>query len=143
MYKIRELSKIVDIPVRNLRYYDEFEILTPTQIDQFTGYRYYDDESILNVEMIKSLKSVNFTLNEIKEYMLNKDEKIFLISKKKLETIYDSKRNVIVERMMAVGKTTNLVFSFVDKMISKGNNLVILDSREEYLNSYECVRNSV
>lgn len=43
MYKIRELSKIGDIPVRNLRYYDEIEILTPTQIDQFTGYRYYDD----------------------------------------------------------------------------------------------------
>lgn len=77
MYKIRELSKIVDIPVRNLRYYDEIEILTPTQFDQFTGYRYYDDESILNVEMIKSLKSVNFTLNEIKEYMLIKMKKFF------------------------------------------------------------------
>lgn len=84
MYKIGELSKIVDIPVRTLRYYDEFGILTPTQIDQFTGYRYYDDESILNIEMIKSLKSVNFTLHEIKEYMLNKDEKIFFNKQKEI-----------------------------------------------------------
>ena len=78
MYKIGELSKIVDIPIKTLRYYDEVGILTPALIDKFTGYRYYDDESILNVEMIKSLKSVNFTLQEIKEYMLNKNEKLFL-----------------------------------------------------------------
>ncbi len=78
MYKIGELSKIVDIPIKTLRYYDEVGILTPALIDKFTGYRYYDDESILNVEMIKSLKSVNFTLQEIKEYMLNQDEKLFL-----------------------------------------------------------------
>lgn len=58
------------------------------------------------------------------------------MNEKKLETICDSRRNVIVEGMMAVGKTTNLGFSFVDKIISKGNNLVILDSREEYLNKF-------
>lgn len=78
MYKIGELSKIVDIPIKTLRYYDEVGILPPAHIDQFTGYRYYDDESILNIEMIKSLKSVNFTLQEIKEYMINKDDKLFL-----------------------------------------------------------------
>ena len=61
-----------------MRYYDEIGILPPAHIDQFTGYRYYDDESILNIEMIKSLKSVNFTLQEIKEYMINKDDKLFL-----------------------------------------------------------------
>ena len=78
MYKIGELSKIVDISIKTLRYYDETGILPPAHIDQFTGYRYYDDESILNIEMIKSLKSVNFTLQEIKEYMINKDDKLFL-----------------------------------------------------------------
>lgn len=78
MYKIGELSKIADIPIKTLRYYDEVGILPPAYIDQFTGYRYYDDESILNIEMIKSLKSVNFTLQEIKEYMINKDDKLFL-----------------------------------------------------------------
>lgn len=78
MYKIGELSKIADIPIKTLRYYDEVGILPPAHIDQFTGYRYYDDESILNIEMIKSLKSVNFTLQEIKEYMINKDDKLFL-----------------------------------------------------------------
>lgn len=78
MYKIGELSKIVDISIKTLRYYDGIGILPPAHIDQFTGYRYYDDESILNIEMIKSLKSVNFTLQEIKEYMINKDDKLFL-----------------------------------------------------------------
>ena len=53
MYKIGELSKIVDIPVKTLRYYDDFGILVPSKIDEFTGYRYYDDNSILDCELIK------------------------------------------------------------------------------------------
>lgn len=85
MYKIGELSKIVDIPIKTLRYYDEVGILPPAHIDQFTGYRYYDDESILNIEMIKSLKSVNFTLQEIKEYMINKDDKLFLSKQEEIK----------------------------------------------------------
>ena len=71
MYKIGELSKIVDIPIKTLRYYDECGILHPAQIDNFTGYRFYDDNSILECELIKLLKSVNFTLEEIKQYKEN------------------------------------------------------------------------
>ena len=53
MYKIGEFSKIVDIPVRTLRYYDEFGILKPSDVDNFTGYRYYSDENIIECHLIK------------------------------------------------------------------------------------------
>ena len=46
MYKIGEFSKIVDIPVRTLRYYAEYGVLIPNEVDTFTGYKYYDDERI-------------------------------------------------------------------------------------------------
>lgn len=82
MYKIGELSKIVDIPIKTLRYYDEYGILKPTKIDQFTGYRFYDDESVVECELIKMLKSVNFTLEEIKQYINNSNEE-FLLNKQK------------------------------------------------------------
>lgn len=70
MYKIGEFSKLVDLSIKTLRYYDEEGILKPKLIDKFTGYRYYDDDSILDVELIKMLKSFGFTIEEIKK---NKD----------------------------------------------------------------------
>ncbi len=41
MYKIGELSKLSQIPVKTLRFYDAEGILVPDEIDEFTGYRYY------------------------------------------------------------------------------------------------------
>lgn len=71
MYKIGEFSKIVSIPVRTLRYYDEIGILIPSEVDQFTGYRYYTEENIMECELIQLLKSIDFTLEEIRRYKEN------------------------------------------------------------------------
>ena len=67
MYKIGEFSKIVDIPVRTLRYYAEYGVLVPSDIDSFTGYKYYSDDNVLEAKIIKLLKSLDFTLDEIIE----------------------------------------------------------------------------
>ena len=84
-YKIGEFSKIVDIPVRTLRYYDEFGVLQPSEIDDFTGYRYYNQENILECELIKLLKSLDFTLEEIILYKNCIDEEILEKKKRELE----------------------------------------------------------
>ena len=68
MHKIGDFSKIVDIPVRTLRYYAEYGVLVPSEIDPFTGYKYYSDENVGECEFIKLLKSLDFTLDEIIEY---------------------------------------------------------------------------
>jgi len=41
MFKIGEFSKLTQVSIRMLRYYDETGLLKPAQIDQFTGYRSY------------------------------------------------------------------------------------------------------
>ena len=41
MYKIGELSKLCNMSVKALRYYDSEGLLVPDRIDKFTGYRYY------------------------------------------------------------------------------------------------------
>lgn len=84
MYKIGEFAKKVNIPVKTLRYYDEIGILYPAKIDRFTGYRSYDDSNIIECELIKILKNVNFTLEEIKLYQNNLTEKILLNKQKEI-----------------------------------------------------------
>ncbi|MDE5631104.1 MAG: MerR family transcriptional regulator [Bacilli bacterium] len=65
MYKIGEFSKIVDMPVRTVRYYDEVDVLKPEYVDQFSGYRYYTDNNVSEAEWIKMLRSTGFSLEEI------------------------------------------------------------------------------
>lgn len=84
-YKIGEFSKLVDIPVKTLRYYDECEVLKPSKIDTFTGYRYYSDDDIIDCEFIKMLKSLDFTLDEIVRYKDCLDEEIIIKKKKEIE----------------------------------------------------------
>lgn len=71
MYKIGEFSKFVDISVRTLRYYDEYGLLKPEYTDTFSGYRYYTDDNIVEAEIIKLLKSLDFSLEEIYLYKNN------------------------------------------------------------------------
>lgn len=85
MYKIGDFSKIVDIPVRTLRYYAEYGVLIPCEVDTYTGYKYYSDENIIECELIKLLKSLDFTLDEIVEYKNCLDYDILEKKKKEIE----------------------------------------------------------
>ena len=52
--------------------YEEKELLNPCYIDKYSGYRYYDDENIKQMNQILYLKKLGFSLDEIKKY----DEKL-------------------------------------------------------------------
>ena len=67
MLRIGEFSKLTGVPIRTLRYYDEIDLFKPAEIDLFTDYRYYKEEQVADLELINKLKSVGFTLDEIKQ----------------------------------------------------------------------------
>ena len=46
MFRIGEFSKLMQVSIRMLRYYDEKEILKPAEIDSWTGYRMYSVDQI-------------------------------------------------------------------------------------------------
>lgn len=46
MFKIGEFSKLTQVSIRMLRYYDENNLLKPAKTDPFTGYRLYSVEQI-------------------------------------------------------------------------------------------------
>lgn len=76
MYKIGEFSKIVNMSVRTLRYYDEINILKPGYVDEFSNYRYYTEENISEANLITILRSVGFSLDEILMYKENITEDV-------------------------------------------------------------------
>ena len=56
MYRIGELSKLCNISVKALRYYDAQGLLIPDKIDKFTGYRYYSASKLVDCYRIIALK---------------------------------------------------------------------------------------
>ena len=45
MLKIGDFSHLSHVSVRMLRHYDQLGLLKPIQVDRFTGYRYYSNDS--------------------------------------------------------------------------------------------------
>ena len=72
-YQIGQVSSLCNIPIKTLRYYDEIGILKPYKIDEFSGYRYYSNEQLTLVLVIKHFKEVGFSLKEIKKLLTRED----------------------------------------------------------------------
>jgi len=67
MYKIGEFSKMTLLTIKALRYYHEQNILVPSVIDEYTGYRLYSTQQVEVARTIKMLRNLEFSVKEIKE----------------------------------------------------------------------------
>ena len=65
MIKIGEFSKLVQIPVATLRYYDQVGLLKPVAVDRATGYRYYSASQLPRLHRILALKGLGFSLEQM------------------------------------------------------------------------------
>ena len=74
---ISELSKLSNVKIQSIRYYEEKGILKPTLIDKVTKYRYYSKEQSYVVQTIKFCIEIGITLAEMKKY-IKKDELDYL-----------------------------------------------------------------
>src|SRR5690349_6063348 len=71
MFKIGDFSRISQVPVTALRYYDEVGLLKPAQIDKWTGYRYYSASQLPRLNRILALRDLGFSLDQIADLLDN------------------------------------------------------------------------
>lgn len=118
MKTVKEISRLTGISVRTLHYYDEINLLKPTQITD-AGYRLYDDTALERLHSILLFKELQFPLKEIKAILDNpnfdqqtalKEQISFLeLQKKRLDKIISSARNMLMKG------AENMSFSAFDK----------------------------
>lgn len=89
MFKIGEFSKLTQVSVRMLRYYDEQGILKPSRTDPVTGYRSYTSEQIPKLQRILFLRDLDFQVNEIAQALAHWQDRPItdLLEHKKLELL--------------------------------------------------------
>ena len=66
-FKIGEISKLYGIGVDSIRYYEEIGIIKPMRSE--SGYRYYSIHDIWRLNVIRDLRSIGFTMEQIRKYL--------------------------------------------------------------------------
>ena len=74
MFRIGEFSRLTQVTVRMLRYYDETGLLRPARVDSRTGYRLYETRQIPRLNQIIYLRDSGFNVAEIAAALEAEDE---------------------------------------------------------------------
>ena len=107
MYQIGEFSKITKLTVKALRYYDEEKLLQPTSRGE-NDYRLYNDSDFERARQIIFLKSLEFSITEIKDVLNNCQ------NEEDLQYYLQEKKILILQKMKeqkALVKKIDLYFS--------------------------------
>ncbi|MGO0985507.1 MerR family transcriptional regulator [Clostridioides difficile] len=70
-----EVSKLFDLSIKTLRYYDKVGILKPAYVNQENKYRYYSREQFMSIDVIKYCKIMGMALEDIKK-LIDSDSSI-------------------------------------------------------------------
>ena len=95
--QIKEFAEFTGVSVRTLHYYDEIGLLKPACVDGFTGYRYYDENSLLRMQEILFYRELDFSLKSIGEILsssnydknkaLKEQKHLLMLKKERLERL--------------------------------------------------------
>jgi len=73
MKSVNEVTKLSGVSRRTLRYYDEIGLLPPSVVKE-SGYRQYDDESLLRLWHILFYKELGLSLDDIRSLLDSPEE---------------------------------------------------------------------
>ena len=123
--KIGEIAAFFSVSVKSIRIYEKKGIIIPAKIDSKTGYRYYSPAQVQTLNTLIELKSLGFSLAEIKNILQGNIDTNELITKlsqkstawKEAITVADFKIDSIdkiIERLK-IAKDANKITELTDE----------------------------
>ena len=95
--QIKEFAALTGVSVRTLHYYDEIGLLQPAYVDRSTGYRFYNEASLLRMQQILFYRELDFSLSSIaqiisspdfdREKALYQQKQLLILKKERLERL--------------------------------------------------------
>lgn len=132
MYTVRQLSHLAEVSVRTLHYYDEIDLLKPSQVGA-NGYRYYDDSALYRLQQILFYREMGLELLQIKEVLDNPDFDLVAALR--------SHRKVLSEKIKRLHKLVETVDSTIMHLVGEVNmskkNRLFEGFSEEQQKEYE------
>jgi DNA-binding transcriptional MerR regulator len=67
-YSVKQISKLADVSIRTLHYYDQIGLLKPS-IRSEAGYRFYGESEIIRLQQILFYRELDFPLQKIRDIL--------------------------------------------------------------------------
>ncbi len=119
--QIKEFAEFTGVSVRTLRYYDEIGLLKPAFVDKFTGYRFYDESSLIRMQEILFYRELDFSLKSIAEILSspNYDKKKALAEQKNLLILKKERLEKLIFAIDGAVKGENVMDAFDNREFEK------------------------
>ena len=119
--QIKEFAKFTGVSVRTLHYYDEIGLLVPACVDRSSGYRYYDEKSLLRMQEILFYRELDFPLKSIAEILSSPhyDKNKALQEQKKLLTLKRERLERLIAAVDRAMKGENVMSAFDNSEFEK------------------------
>ena len=116
--QIKEFAALTGVSVRTLHYYDEIGLLRPAQVDRSSGYRRYDEDSLLRMQEILFYRELGFSLKRIAEILSDPH--------------YDKSKALLEQKQLLILKKARLerLISAIDGAVKGENVMNAFDSKE-------------
>lgn len=115
--QIKEFAALTGVSVRTLHYYDEIGLLQPAYVDRSTGYRFYDETSLLRMQQILFYRELDFSLSSIAQILSSPDfdrEKA-LYQQKQLLILKKERLERLIAAIDSAAKGENVMGAFDNK----------------------------
>jgi DNA-binding transcriptional MerR regulator len=125
MYTIGQVSKMFDLPVSTLRYYDK-EGLFP-DIQRVSGIRHFSDIELEALRVIECLKKSGLEIKDIKKFMewSKQGSKTFQVRKE----LFEKQKTVVEDEIAKLEKVLNMIRYkcwYYEEAINAGNEENVL-----------------
>ena len=137
--KIGEFSKLNQVTVKTLRHYERIGLIVPCEVDEWTGYRYYDVGQLKKMTNIIYLKRLGFALSEIKDIMdEGRDIPSFEMIETKLKQCKDEiDRLDVLQRELSELRNSLKKEKQMENFMIKSLPAVIVASHRRVVDSYQ------
>ena len=119
--RIKEFAEFTGVSVRTLHYYDEIGLLAPAHVEHSTGYRYYDETSLLRMQEILFYRELDFSLKSIGEMLSSPtyDKTKALHEQKHLLTLKKERLERLISAIDGAMKGENVMTAFDDSVFEQ------------------------
>ncbi|MDL2253923.1 MerR family transcriptional regulator [Ruminococcaceae bacterium OttesenSCG-928-I18] len=130
MYSIGQLAEMSNASVKQLRYLDEKGILVPKMRNKENNYRYYEHDQLNQLVIIKTLRDLGFSFEEVVHILEAKDNDQFI------ESLQRQMERADAEIKEGIFRYERLVAYYTQLLKSQGMNQVVeLQQKEENIPS--------
>lgn len=139
MLLIGEVSKISQVSLRMLRYYDKNDLFKPGIINEENGYRYYTADQLDELYEIVELRDLGFSVAEIREMIKEKDREKYLNAVRRKKQKLEEEAEQIQRKLKRLSSIARDVEQGKEEKMNKDITLVLKEIPDKDVISYRKV----